>query len=39
MTDRVRHLMITRDEDNRDDGDVEAIVKTIQMIRGVANVY
>ena len=37
MTDSVRHLTITLDEDYRND-DVEAIVKTIQMIRGVANV-
>ncbi len=35
MTDRVRRLTIVLDKDYRDD-DVEAIVKTIQMIRGVA---
>jgi len=37
MTDRVRHLTVVLDGDYRTD-DVEAIVKTIQMIRGVASV-
>jgi len=37
MTDRIRHLTVVLDADYRDD-DVEAIVKTIQMIRGVSAV-
>ena len=35
MTDRIRHLTVVLDGDYRTDA-VEAIVKTIQMIRGVA---
>lgn len=34
MTDRVRHLTVVLDGDYRDD-DVELIVQTIRMIRGV----
>jgi hypothetical protein len=37
MTDRIRHLTVVLDDDYRDD-DIEAIVRTIQMIRGVAAV-
>jgi hypothetical protein len=37
MTDRIRHLTVVLDGDYRTD-DVEVIVKTIQMIRGVAAV-
>jgi len=37
MTDRIRHLTVVLDEDYRSD-DVEAIVKAIQLIRGVASV-
>jgi len=37
MTDRIRRLTVVLDGDYRTD-DVEAIVKTIQMIRGVAAV-
>lgn len=37
MTDRVRHLTITLDEDTRVD-DLESIVSAIRHIRGVANV-
>jgi hypothetical protein len=35
MTDRIRHLTITLDEDMRDD-DVTAIVSAIEHVRGVA---
>lgn len=37
MTDRIRHLTITLDEDMRDD-DVVAIVSAIERVRGVASV-
>ena len=35
MTDRIRQLTVVLDGDYRDD-DVEAIVQTIKMIRGVS---
>jgi len=37
MTDRIRHLTITLDEDTRDD-DLKSIVSAIEHVRGVANV-
>jgi hypothetical protein len=37
MTDRIRHLTITLDEDTRTD-DLDSIVSAILHIRGVANV-
>lgn len=37
MTDRIRHLTVTLDQDYRDD-DVESIVEAIRMIRGVVDV-
>ena len=37
MTDRIRHLTITLDEDIRVD-DLEPIVSAIQHVRGVASV-
>jgi hypothetical protein len=37
MTDRVRHLTITLDEDTRVD-DLEAVVSAIRHVRGVAGV-
>ncbi len=37
MTDRVRHLTVTLDDDFRVD-DLEVIVNAIRLIRGVANV-
>lgn len=37
MTDRIRHLTITLDQDYRDD-DVAPIVEAIRMIRGVDHV-
>jgi hypothetical protein len=37
MTDRIRHLTITLDEDMRDD-DIKSIVSAIEHVRGVADV-
>ena len=37
MTDRIRHLTITLDQDMRDD-DIAAIVSAIKYVRGVADV-
>lgn len=37
MTDRIRHLTITLDQDYRDD-DAERIIDSIKMIRGVEHV-
>ena len=37
MTDRIRHLTITLDDDTRDD-DLTAIVSAIAHVRGVAGV-
>jgi hypothetical protein len=37
MTDRIRHLTITLDEDTRDD-DLASIVSAIEHIRGVSSV-
>ena len=37
MTDRIRHLTITLDEDTRDD-DLKQVVSAIEHIRGVASV-
>lgn len=37
MTDRVRHLTITLDEDMRDD-DLDPILSAIQHVRGVSSV-
>jgi hypothetical protein len=37
MTDRVRHLTVTLDEDTRVD-DLEAIISAISFIRGVSSV-
>jgi hypothetical protein len=37
MTDRVRHLTVTLDDDFRVD-DLEVIVNAIRLIRGAANV-
>lgn len=37
MTDRIRHLTITLDQDIRTD-DVESIVNALKMVRGVAAV-
>jgi len=37
MTDRIRHLTVTLDEDMRDD-DITLIVSAIEHVRGVANV-
>lgn len=37
MTDRIRHLTITLDDDMRDD-DIKSIVSAIEHIRGVADV-
>jgi hypothetical protein len=37
MTDRIRHLTITLDEDTRND-DLKSIVSAIEHVRGVANV-
>jgi hypothetical protein len=37
MTDRIRHLTVTLDEDMRDN-DLKSIVSAIEHIRGVASV-
>lgn len=37
MTDRIRHLTVTLDEDTRDD-DVASIVSAIEHVRGVSSV-
>lgn len=37
MTDRIRHLTVTLDEDIRDD-DLKLIVSAIEHVRGVADV-
>lgn len=37
MTDRIRHLTITLDQDYRDD-DVQPIITAIEQIRGVTGV-
>jgi hypothetical protein len=37
MTDRIRHLTVTLDEDTRTD-DLDAIVSAIEHVRGVASV-